>query len=94
VPPGTPSIALPPFSNPLMLAHIRPQLEAAFGKYPGGTALLHLLFGNVRTALVHGLQLIFLSSAVIMTAAIALNVLLRNVPLRHHTADHAEPPAD
>ena len=94
VPPGTPSIALPPFSNPLMLTHIRPQLEAAFGKYPGGTALLHLLFGNVRTALVHGLQLIFLSSAVIMTAAIALNVLLRNVPLRHHTADHAEPPAD
>jgi hypothetical protein len=93
VPPGTPAIALPPFSNPLMLAQIRPQLEAAFGKYPGGTALLHVLFANVRTSLIHGLQLIFVSSAVIMTAAVALNLFLRNVPLRHHSAEVSEPPA-
>jgi hypothetical protein len=44
-------------------------------------------------ALIHGLQLIFISSAVIMTAAIVLNVLLRNVPLRHHSAEPTEPPA-
>jgi EmrB/QacA subfamily drug resistance transporter len=93
VPLGTPAIALPPFSNPLMLAQIRPQLEAAFGKYPGGPALLQVLFANVRTSLVHGLQLIFISSAVIMTLAIALNVMLRNVPLRHHSAEQPEPPA-
>jgi len=94
VPPGTPAIALPPFSNPLMLAQIRPQLETAFGKYPGGTDLLHLLFSNVRTALVHGLQLIFIFSAVIMTAAILLNVALRDVPLKHHSAaEQPQPPA-
>jgi len=93
VPPGTPAIALPPFSNPLMLAQIRPQLEAAFGKYPGGTALLRVLFGNVRMALVHGLQLIFVSSAVIMIAAVVLNILLRDVPLKHHSSEPVEPPA-
>lgn len=94
VPSGIPADALQPFSNPLMLGQFRPQLEAAFGKLPGGPALLQTLFGNVRTSLVHGLQLIFFSSAVVMTAAIVLNVLLRNVPLRHHSAaDHSEPPA-
>ena len=90
LPAGVPAIALQPFSNPLMLAQIRPQLETAFGRYPGGTALLRLLFANVRTSLVHGLQLIFMSSAVIMTAAIVLNVMLRNVPLRHHSGDTPE----
>jgi EmrB/QacA subfamily drug resistance transporter len=93
VPAGTPAIALPPFSNPLMLGQIRPQLEAAFGRYQGGPELLRLLFADVRMALIHGLQLIFISSAVIMTAAIVLNVLLRNVPLRHHSAEPTEPPA-
>lgn len=93
LPAGVPAPALELFSNPLRLAQMRPQLEAAFGKYPGGEALLRVLFANVRTALAHGLQLIFMTSAIVMTAAIVLNVLLRNVPLKHHTPDPSQPPA-
>jgi hypothetical protein len=44
----------------------------------------------VRTALVHGINLIFVSSAVIMAVAVILNLLLRNVPL-HHGAPKHEP---
>ena len=36
-----PAIALKPFSNPLLLPLIRPQLDAGFGRYPGGLQLLH-----------------------------------------------------
>jgi EmrB/QacA subfamily drug resistance transporter len=93
VPPGTPQIALQPFSNPLLLAQIRPRLEAAFSRYPGGANLLHTLFANVRTSLTHGLQVIFLVGAVIMTAAVLLNVVLREVPLRGHASAPAEPGA-
>src|SRR5205085_11192925 len=35
LPPNVPAIALPYFSNPLMLVQIRPQLETAFGRVPG-----------------------------------------------------------
>jgi MFS family permease len=83
VPANLPPSALAPFSNPLMLMQIRPQLEAAFGRYPNGLDLLQQLFGNVRNALMHGLQLIFISSAVVMIAAVLLNVMLKNVRLRH-----------
>jgi hypothetical protein len=62
---------------------IRPQLEAAFGEYgPVGTNLLHTLLAAVPAALVHGLQTIFFASAVMMTAAIALHLALRNERLR------------
>ncbi|MBZ5576528.1 MAG: MFS transporter [Acidobacteriia bacterium] len=93
VPAGLPADALQPFSNPLRLSQFQSQLEAAFAKIPGGAALLQSLYGNVRTALVHGLQVIFLISAVVMTAAVGLNLVLRNVPLRHHAADQPQPPA-
>lgn len=86
VPPEIPARLLKPFSNPLMLAQIRPQLNAMFGQYPGGTAWLSVLMGNVRTSLVHGINLIFVSSAVIMAAAVILNLLLRSIPLRHGMA--------
>ena len=89
VPPGTPALALKPFSNPLLLGQIRPQLETAFARYPGGTELLHKLLADVRVALVHGLQVIFVIGAVIMAAGIVVNVLLPEVPLRHE----AQPPA-
>jgi EmrB/QacA subfamily drug resistance transporter len=82
VPVGVPGPALKPFSNPLMLPQMRPQLDVAFAKIPGGTDTLALLLASVRTSLVHGLHLIFVSSAVIMTAAIILHVMLRSVPLR------------
>ena len=90
VPAGTPDGGLRLFSNPLMLAQMRPQLESAFG--PNGMDLLKTLLANVRTSLIHGLQLIFISSAVLMTLAILLHVFLKNIPLRGKMPD-AEPPA-
>ena len=82
VPIGTPAIALRPFNNPLMLAQIRPQLEAGFGRYPGGLALLKLLMGNVRLALIHGIHAIFVVGAIIMCGAVVLNTFLREVKLK------------
>jgi EmrB/QacA subfamily drug resistance transporter len=82
VPVNTPSIALRPFNNPLMLAQIRPQLEAGFGHYPGGLELLKLLMSNVRLALIHGIHAIFVVGAIIMCGAVVLNAFLREVQLK------------
>jgi EmrB/QacA subfamily drug resistance transporter len=90
VPAGTAAALLKPFLNPLMLPQMLPQLDGIFGRTPGGPALLKTLLGNVKVALVHGINLIFISSAAIMTVAIVLNLLLRSVPLRHG-APKAEP---
>jgi MFS family permease len=92
VPPGTPASLLKPFLNPLMLSQMRPQLDALFGQTAGGMELLKTLLGNVRGALVHGINLIFISSAVIMAGAVALNLLLRNVRLRHGAPKVDAPP--
>jgi hypothetical protein len=51
-----------------------------------------MLLANVRIGLLHGLQRIFFASAVIMTLAIILHVLLRDVPLRRHHAPEPEIP--
>ena len=94
IPPGTPKVALDAFSNPLMLGAMMPRLTAAFGQYPGGLNLLHTLLGNVRTALIHGLNRIFIASAIIMTLSIALHLTLKNVKLRgHQPAPGDTPPA-
>jgi hypothetical protein len=90
VPAGTAAKLLEPFLNPLMLPQMLPQLDGIFARTPGGPALLKTLLGNVRTALVHGINLIFISSAAIMAVAIVLNLMLRSVPLRHG-APKAEP---
>jgi MFS family permease len=90
VPPGIPPEALAPFSNPLLLGQMRPQLEAAFGRLENGSSLLQTLYANVRTALLHGIQLVFLWSAMVMMLAVVLNVFLKNVPLKHSHAP--EPP--
>ncbi len=82
VPASVPAELLEPFRNPLTLTLRRPQLEEAFGKLPGGMDLLRKLIASVPGALVHGIQLIFLTSAVVMTASIVLNLMLRSVPLR------------
>jgi EmrB/QacA subfamily drug resistance transporter len=92
VPPGTPGIALKPFSNPMMLPLIRPQLEAAFGRYAGGLQLLHRLFENVRSALMHGIHLIFVVGALIMSAGVLINLMLREIPLRGHASAEAPAP--
>jgi EmrB/QacA subfamily drug resistance transporter len=89
VPHGTPAIALKPFGNPLMLPLIRPQLEAAFGRYHGGLELLHRLFDNVKTSLVHGIHLIFVVGAAITCAGVLLNFAIREIPLRGHAKAEA-----
>jgi len=94
VPAGVSENALGAFSNPLLLAQLRPQLEFAFRRFPGGENLLASLFGNVRVALLHGLHLVFLSAAVVMCAAVVLNIFLRNVPLRRHYVPEKEVPPE
>jgi EmrB/QacA subfamily drug resistance transporter len=93
VPAGMPHEAMAAFSNPLLLPQMRPQLEAMFSHYENGPRLLQTLYGNVRTALMGGIQLIFLTSAVLMFGMIVLNILLKDVPLRHGPAPASEPPA-
>ena len=94
IPPGTPKAALDAFSNPLMLGPMMPRLQAAFGKYPGGLELLHRLLGNVRSGLIHGLNRIFLASAVIMTLSILLHLMLKDIKLRaNQPAPTDQPPA-
>jgi len=89
VPAGTPPKALLLFSNPMMLPQMRDQLLVAFS-YPGGLLALRSLLANVRSSLVHGLQVIFLVGAVIMVAAVLLNAMLPEIPLRGR-AGHSEP---
>jgi EmrB/QacA subfamily drug resistance transporter len=87
MPAHVPPAALPYFSNPLLLVQVRPQMEAAFSRIPGGSALLQTLFDNVRASLASGLHLIFVCSAVIMTLAVVLHLLLRSEPLRTRAAE-------
>jgi EmrB/QacA subfamily drug resistance transporter len=89
---GMPEMVRTAFLNPVLLAQRRPQLETVFGQIPGGLRLMQALFGNVRTALLHGLQLIFVTSAVVMCAAVVLNVLLKNVRLRKYHKPEPEVP--
>ncbi len=92
IPSDTPPGALKLFSNPLLLGQMRENLNAAFSKSPDGVHLLQMLMANVRTGLLHGLQRIFFSSAVIMTLAVVLHFILRDVPLRRHHAPEPEIP--
>jgi EmrB/QacA subfamily drug resistance transporter len=82
VPAQLPPRLLTYFSNPLLLVQMRPQIEAGFAQVPNGQAISNMLFGAVRTSLSHGLERIFFWSAVIMTAAIVLHLMLRSEPLR------------
>lgn len=91
IPAVVPKTALPYFENPLLLMQVRPQLEAAFGRVPGGAALLQRLLVGVKVALLHGLQEIFFWSAVIMSASILIHVVLKREPLR--TRQHVDGPA-
>ena len=93
IPAVVPKAALPYFENPLLLMQVRPQLEQAFGRVPGGAALLQRLLGGVKVALLHGLQEIFLWSAVIMTASILIHLVLKREPLRTRQLADAAPAA-
>lgn len=92
IPASTPADKLMLFTNPLRLAQMRDKLDAAFGQSASGMHLLQMLMANVRTGLLHGLQRVFVASAVIMTLAILLHVALRDVPLRRHHAPEPEIP--
>lgn len=83
VPAGVPANALEPFANPLMLPQRLPELDKIFGQIPGGMALLKNLLASVRSGLVHGINLVFILSTVIMAIAVVLNLMLRSIPLRH-----------
>jgi hypothetical protein len=82
IPSSTPPAALVPFSNPLLLQQMRPQLDAIFAPIANGAGILHTLFANVRNALIHGLHVIFLCSAVLMSLAVLLHLALKSIPLQ------------
>jgi MFS family permease len=79
------------FQNPLLLVQMRPQIEAEVAQTPGGLAMLQSLASAVRTSLSHSLELIFFWSAVLMSAAILLHLVLRNEPLRTRMPDASAP---
>jgi hypothetical protein len=85
VPSSAPSTTVSLFSNPLMLRHMQPQLDATFGASPQGRALLQTLLVNVRASLGHGLHLIFVLSAALMAATLFLHAALPVVALRADT---------
>jgi EmrB/QacA subfamily drug resistance transporter len=90
-PPGVPQEAMRAFSNPLLLPELRPQLEATFSQYENGHHALDMLYARVGTALLGGIQWIFLISAVLMIGLFFLNLLIKDVPLRHGPPPSPEP---
>src|ERR1041385_9150828 len=76
VPRGVPQEAMSAFSNPLLLPLMRPQLEATFSHYENGPHLLETLYMKVGTALLGGIQWIFLISAVLMAGLFLLNLMI------------------
>jgi EmrB/QacA subfamily drug resistance transporter len=93
VPRGIPNEAVMAFSNPLLLPQMRPQLEATFSRFSDGPHVLQSLYASVAPALLGGIQWIFLISAILMVALLLLNLLMKDVPLRHGPATSSEPPA-
>jgi EmrB/QacA subfamily drug resistance transporter len=87
VPEQVPAELMTYFSNPLLLVHMRPQIEASFGQTPGGHAIFDAVFAAVKTALSHGLERIFWWSAALMTAAVPVHLALRAEPLRTRMAE-------
>src|SRR5258708_39994372 len=66
MPAHVPAAALPYFANPLLLVQVRPQMETAVARFPGGAALLQTLVDNGRASLAGGLDRSLCSSAVAM----------------------------
>ena len=93
MPRGVPREATIAFSNPLLLPQMRPQLEATFSRLDNGPRLLETLYSTVGPALLGGIQWIFLISAVLMVVLSIMNLMLKDVPLRHGPPQGSEPPA-
>jgi EmrB/QacA subfamily drug resistance transporter len=81
VPPGLPDAAMPYLLNPLLLSQARPQLAAILVNTPGGLAMVQPLIQSVKTALMLGLQEVFLMGAVLMSLAVLPHLFLRREPL-------------
>ena len=90
VPPNIPQEAMAAFSNPILLPQLRPQLESTFSRLDNGPRVLASLFASERTALLGGIQWIFLISAILAGALLILNLLIKNVPLRHGPVSSSE----
>jgi MFS family permease len=83
LPPGMPQEAIMAFSNPVLLPQLRPELEKTFRGYDNGRYLLDSLYAKVGAALLGGIQWIFIISAILMAGLSILNLLLKDVQLRH-----------
>jgi len=93
VPRDIPQEALSAISNPLLLPQMRPQLEATFSRLNNGPHMLETLYASVPLSLLGGIQWIFRISAVLMVALFLLNLMMKDVPLRHGPVSSSEPPA-
>ena len=91
VPRDIPPEAVTAFSNPLLLAQMRPQLQTTFSRFNNGPQVLEKLYASVGPALLGGIQWIFLISAVLMIVVLAMNLLIKDVPLRHGPVSSPEP---
>jgi EmrB/QacA subfamily drug resistance transporter len=91
VPRDIPPAAVTAFSNPLLLAQMRPQLQTMFGRFTNGPQVLEKLYASVGPALLGGIRWIFLISAVLMIVVFAMNLLIKDVPLRHGPVTSPEP---
>jgi ABC-type siderophore export system fused ATPase/permease subunit len=94
VPPSIPKEAVAAFSNPLLLPQLHSQLETVSSHYENGPQLLATMYANVGSALLGGIQWIFLISAVLMVLLFILNLMIKDVPLSHgphHSPDQGAP---
>jgi hypothetical protein len=91
VPPGVSQEAMTAFSNPVLLPQMRPELESTFSHFQNGPHLLETLYASVGTALLGGIRWIFLISAVLMAGLLLLNLMIKDVPLRHGPLPPAMP---
>jgi EmrB/QacA subfamily drug resistance transporter len=94
VPANIPNEAMAAFSNPLLLPQLHSQLESEFSHYENGSHLLSTMYASVGTSLLGGIQWIFLISAVLMILLFILNLMIKDVPLRHGpqvSSEHGSP---
>jgi EmrB/QacA subfamily drug resistance transporter len=91
VPRDIPQEAVTAFSNPLLLPQMRPQLEATFSQFHNGPLVLERLYASVGPALLDGIRWIFLISAILMIGLFVMNLLIKDVPLRHGQVSSSEP---
>ncbi len=78
------------FKNPLLMVHAHEHL-AALQQYPGGAESMQQTLENVKNALAHGLNAVFIIAAIFMGAAVAVNFFLREVPLQKRASPARTP---